>query len=227
MGPIAMRAEDIGTPLLLENRDWRAAPGRGGFRYQGPRWNLDLPAPNLLGAHQFHNAGAAVACLEQLGGFALKETAIAAGIAGARWPARLQRLTRGPLARMLPANWQFWLDGAHNPHGARALAGWLAEQRLPVHLVTAMLDSKDPEGFFAELAGRVATVRTVPVPGGHNGLDPATLADTAARAGHKAKSAADPAAAIADIVAEAGSGPAMLLIAGSLYLAGAVLAENS
>jgi dihydrofolate synthase/folylpolyglutamate synthase len=96
-----------------------------------------------------------------------------------------------------------------------------------VHLVTAMLDSKDPIGFFEELKGRIASVRTVPVPGGHNGLDPAGLAETARRAGHKAKNAADPAAATAEIVAEAGPGPAILLIAGSLYLAGAILAENA
>jgi dihydrofolate synthase/folylpolyglutamate synthase len=226
MAPLAMRAEEIGTPLLLEERDWRVAPIPAGFRYEGPRWKLDLPKPNLLGAHQFHNAGAALACLEQLARFKLA-SALARGISGARWPARLQRLEQGPLAALLPRGWEFWLDGAHNPHGARALAAWLAEQRLPVHLVTAMLDSKDPDGFFAELRGRVATVHTVPVPGGHNGLDPARLAETAARAGHHAKSAADPAAAIAEIVAAAGSGPAMLLIAGSLYLAGAVLAENS
>ncbi len=227
MAPIAMRAEEIGTPLLLEDRDWRIAPGAAGFRYEGPRWKLDLPKPGLPGAHQFHNAGAALACLEQLSGFKLGETALAEGVASARWPARLQRLTQGPLARMLPERWQLWLDGAHNPHGARALAAWLGEQRLPVHLVTAMLDSKDPAGFFAELRGRTATVRTVPVPGGHNGLDPVQLAQTAAHAGHKTASAADPAAAIAEIVAEGGGLPAMVLIAGSLYLAGSILERNS
>jgi len=231
MGAIAMRAEDIGTSLLLEDRDWRVAPHEAGFRYEGPRWRLDLPAPRLLGAHQFHNAGAAVACLEHLTGFAVPERAVAAGIAGAEWPARLQRLTKGPLAAMLPRDWQLWIDGAHNPHGATALAAWLAasarEQRRPVHLVTAMLDSKDPEGFFRALAGRVASVHTVPVPGGHNGLDPTKLAETAAAAGHTARAVSDPAAAIADIVTNAKPGPALLMIAGSLYLAGAILAENS
>lgn len=227
MAPIAMRAEGIGTPLLLEERDWRVAPAEAGFRFEGQRWKLDLPAPNLLGAHQLHNAGAALACLEQLTAFTLDDSALARGLGSAQWPARLQRLTRGPLATLLPAGWQLWLDGAHNPHGARALAAWLAAQKLPAYLVTAMLDSKDPTGFFEELKGRVATVHTVPVPGGHNGLDPAGLAETAARAGHKAKSAADPAAAMAEIVAQAGSGPAILLVAGSLYLAGAILAENA
>lgn len=226
MAPIAMRAEAIGTSLLIEARDWRMAPAGAGFRYEGPRWTLDLPKPNLLGAHQFHNAGAALACLEQLTGFKLAEAALARGVSDARWPARLQRLTRGPLTKLLPPDWGLWLDGAHNPHGARALAAWIAEQKNPVHLVTAMLDSKDPAGFFAELKGRIATVHTVPVPGGHNGLDPAGLAETAARAGHDAKSAADPGAAIAEIVANAPPGPALLVIAGSLYLAGAILAEN-
>src|SRR6185295_2858811 len=157
------------------------------------------PKPHLLGAHQFRNAGAALACLEQLTSFTLAETALARGVTDARWPARLQRLTQGPLAKMLPKGWELWLDGAHNPHGARALAAWLAAQKKPAHLVTAMLDSKDPIGFFDELKGRIGLLRTVPVPGGHSGLDPVGLAETATRAGHKAKSAADPAAAIAEI----------------------------
>ena len=227
MAPIAMRAEEIGTPLLIEERDWRVTPHETGFAYEGPKRVLNLPKPSLLGAHQVHNAGAALACLEQLAKFKLADDALAKGISGARWPARLQRLTQGPLCKILPAHWQLWLDGAHNPHGARALAAWLDGQNLPVHLVTAMLDSKDPAGFFAELKGRIASVHTVPVPGGHNGLDPAGLAATASRAGHDAKSAADPTAAVAEIVAKAGSGPAILFIAGSLYLAGSILEKNS
>ncbi len=226
MAPIAMRAEEIGTPLLIENRDWRAVPGSDGFRYEGPRWRLDLPKPGLLGVHQFHNAGAALACLEQLAAFSIGEAELARGVATARWPARLQRLTKGPLARMLPPDWQLWLDGAHNPHGARALAAWLDAQKKPAHLVTAMLDSKDPSGFFEELRGRFASIRTVPVPSGHSGLDPIGLAETARRAAHAAKNAADSAAAIGEIVASAPPGPALLVIAGSLYLAGAILAEN-
>jgi dihydrofolate synthase/folylpolyglutamate synthase len=139
----------------------------------------------------------------------------------------LQRLTRGPLTKKLPPGWELWLDGAHNPHGARALAAWLAAQKKPAHLVTAMLDSKDPIGFFEELKGHIGLLRTVPVPGGHSGLDPVRLAETAVRAGHKASSVADPAAAIAEIVAHAGKAPAIVMIAGSLYLAGAILAENA
>ncbi len=227
MAPIAMRAEEIGTPLLIEERDWRAVPGKDGFRYEGPRWRLDLPKPNLLGEHQLHNAGAALACLEQLASFKLGEAALAQGVAHARWPARLQRLTQGPLATMLPAHWELWLDGAHNPHGARALAAWLDAQKKPAHLVIAMLDSKDPAGFFEELKGRFSSVRTVPVPSGHSGLDPAGLAETARRAGHNAANATDAAAAIPEIVARAPPGPALLVIAGSLYLAGSILEKNS
>ena len=223
---IADRAAAIGAPLYRCGTAWRCDAAADGMRYAGERWRLDLPPPSLLGAHQIVNAGAAIACLEQLRDFTLTLDNVAAGVTGARWPARLQRLTKGPLAAMIPTDWQLWLDGAHNPHGAAALAAWIAAQARPVHLVTAMLDTKDATGFFTALAGKLASVRTVPVPGEAKSLDPAALAAAATRAGLDARPARDPAAAIAELVAAAPRGPALLVIAGSLYLAGTVLAEN-
>ena len=85
------------------------------MRYAGPRWRLDLPLPSLAGAHQIANAGTALACLEQLSGFDLPPAAIAAGLRQIEWPARLQRLSHGPLPAMLPPGWELWLDGGHNP----------------------------------------------------------------------------------------------------------------
>ena len=75
---------------------------------------LDLPPPGLLGAHQYDNAGTALACLDCAEGFALAPAALARGMTEVEWPARLQPLTRGALARLLPAGWELWLDGGHN-----------------------------------------------------------------------------------------------------------------
>ncbi len=222
---IEARAAEVGAPLYRENREWGIERRASGFRFAGARWRLDLPPPRLPGEHQLHNAGVAVACLEHLCLFSLDPDDIRRGVATANWPARLQRLERGPLADSLPPGWELWLDGAHNPHGAQALARWLETRGRPADLIIGMIESKDPASFFAALARSCRSLVSVPVPGGHAGLDPAHLASVAARGAWNAEAAADVAAAIARIVAR--ESPGIIVIAGSLYLAGAVLAENS
>src|SRR6185312_12992442 len=99
---IESRATAIGAPLYRWRREWRCEPVGGGMRYEGERWALDLPLPSLPGVHQIANAGIAIACLEHLSGAVLPQTAIAEGLRRVDWPARLQRLTRGPLVEMMP-----------------------------------------------------------------------------------------------------------------------------
>jgi dihydrofolate synthase / folylpolyglutamate synthase len=86
---------------------------------------LDLPLPNLPGPHQIQNAGAAIAALRHLG---RDEAACEAAVTRAEWPARMQRLRRGPLVDLAPKV-ELWLDGGHNPAGGEALAATLA--RMP------------------------------------------------------------------------------------------------
>src|SRR2546423_5704425 len=65
--------------------------------------------------HQIVNAGTAIACLEQLPQLPLPPAAIADGLRHIDWPARMQRLHHGPLIDLLPAGWELWLAGGHNP----------------------------------------------------------------------------------------------------------------
>ena len=138
--------------------------------FQDARGALRLPRPGLAGAHQLDNAGIAVAAL-RASGLGLPDAAYA-GIAGARWPARLQRL-HGALAALLPPDWELWLDGGHNPGAAaalaRQLAGWADR---PAHLVVGMKAGKDPGGFLCPLLPHAASVWAVQEPGQHLGLPP-------------------------------------------------------
>ncbi|HEX6102563.1 MAG TPA: folylpolyglutamate synthase/dihydrofolate synthase family protein [Alphaproteobacteria bacterium] len=221
------RAAEIGAPLHCFGADWQVTADAEGFVYRGRSGARRLPAPNLPGRHQIDNAGVALACLELMGpGFTLTDKQIAAGLRSADWPARLQLLTRGPLADMLTSGSELWLDGGHN-EAAGAVLGEMAKgwRDRPLHLVFGMLDTKEPRAFLAHLAPSVRSLQAVPIPGEHASLTAAQSAEHARAAGIPAAEADSVEAAVAAIL-KAEPRPCRILICGSLYLAGTVLAEN-
>ena len=113
---IAAEAAKLAAPMFRMGREWQVTPTARGFRYESDLSTLELPAPALAGAHQFDNAATAVACIERLraAGFAIDDLAITKGLSSVEWPARLQRLTRGPLVEAMPPGSELWLDGGHN-----------------------------------------------------------------------------------------------------------------
>lgn len=224
---IEARAAALRTPLFRAGREWRVEPGEGGFRYIG-RAALDLPLPALPGRHQIGNAGLAVAAVEQLAGFAITPKDIAEGLRRVEWPARLQRLQRGPLVALLPRGGELFLDGGHNESGGAALADWACRLHdgKPLDVVLAMRSNKAAEAFLAHLAPHVRRLRSVSYAGETGWLASDTVAELARAAGiADAATAGNPGAAISDLMARA-SGPARILICGSLYFAGHILAEN-
>jgi dihydrofolate synthase/folylpolyglutamate synthase len=221
---IEAESERVGAALRLAGRDWDAWAERGRLVVQVGDRLLDLPPPGLPGAHQIGNAGLAVAAILALGDPRIDEAALARGVAEASWPARLQRLTAGPLAeRAQAAGADLWLDGAHNPHAAVALAdfarGLAARDGRPVVLIAGLLANKDAAGVFAALKGAVDRVLTIGFSAAAAG-DPAVLAQTARDAGLDARAYPNVSAALDAALA---GPPPHVVIAGSLYLAGEVL----
>jgi dihydrofolate synthase/folylpolyglutamate synthase len=227
---IEARAVAIGAPLYRWRHDWRCEAAGDGMRYDGEKWRLDLPLSSLPGAHQIGNAGIALACLERLDGFSLPASAIAAGLRRTDWPARLQRLTNGPLAATLPSGWELWLDGGHNPGAGQVLAeaarGWHDQ---PLYLVVGMLNTKDASGFLTPLAPQTQALYALTIPGEENALPAGRIVETARALGIKAEETGSVEAALRIIIDRAGATrgePARVLICGSLHLAGVVLVEN-
>lgn len=227
MAAIEARAAAVGAPLHRFGEGWSVEPGEGGLVFRGRSGRRRFPAPALPGRHQIDNAGIALACLEVMGpAYALREEEIAAGLRTVDWPARLQRLTSGSLALMLPRGWELWLDGGHNEAAGAALALMAETWRdRPLHIVFAMLDTKEPRAFLRPLAPLVRSLVAVPIPGDHASLSAAEAAGHARAVGIPATEADGVAAALAAIP-KWHPVPARILICGSLYLAGSVLAEN-
>jgi dihydrofolate synthase/folylpolyglutamate synthase len=218
---IETRAARLRAPVIGHGHAWQAWSERGRLVYQDDNGLLDLPLPNLPGPHQIDNAGAALAALRALDqGIAACEAAVTR----ADWPARMQRLRRGPLVDAAgPCD--LWLDGGHNPAGGEAIGATLAAMPArPTHLIVGMLNTKDIAGYLRPLAARAASLTAVSIPGERNTLTAAETQAAARATGIDATTAPSVLDAVARIAA-AHPG-ARILICGSLYLAGSVLREN-
>ena len=218
---IEARAERLGAPVLAFGQHWHAREEAGRLVFEDERGLLDLPLPNLPGPHQIQNAGAALMALRRLG---RDEAACEAAVTHAEWPARMQRLRRGPLVDLAPQV-ELWLDGGHNPAGGEAVAATLARMApRPTHLICGMLNTKDVGGYMRPLAAQVTRLHAVSIPGEPNTLPAETTRDAALATGIDAVTAPSVADALAAIAAE--DPTARVLICGSLYLAGSILREN-
>jgi dihydrofolate synthase / folylpolyglutamate synthase len=219
-------AQRVGAPLVLAGEDFDAYEQRGRLVFQNTATLLDLPKPALIGRHQIGNAGSAIAAALEIPG--MSKAAIEQGLTSVQWPARMQRLTGGALSALVPSPSELWLDGGHNPAGGQALAQTLAdlEERAskPLIMIVGMMGAKDATGFLTPFATLARQVITVPVPATHEApMKPALLAKAATNLGLPASTAMG----VLDALSIANSlttDAKRVLICGSLYLAGHVLA---
>jgi dihydrofolate synthase/folylpolyglutamate synthase len=222
------RAAEIGALIVAHGRDWSMRDeGEQLVLREGDR-EARWPRPSLAGVHQSENAGLAIMAAHRLGALSPDDAAIADGLRRARWAARLQRLTQGPLASGLPPGSELWLDGGHNPAAGEVLARSLPAitRGRPLHLVVGMLNSKDLPHFAEPLARIAASIHTVPVPDEAASRDPGEAAQELAAVGIAAKPALSVGEAVANLSASLAAHPGVVLVCGSLYLAGHVLRGN-
>jgi len=195
------RCDAIGATMI----DARAAKLPSGVRL------------SLDGTHQRDNARVAVATFEAFSreiGHAPDPLAMRHGLETARWPGRLQLIPGAP---------SILLDGAHNVAGAEALAAHLALRGgpKPVLLFAAMAD-KDLAGILGPLVPHIASV-VATQPGVARAADSRDVAAAARALLLPAGAETEPARALEKARALAGPG-GLVLVAGSLYLVGAVTA---
>ncbi|MCP5410669.1 MAG: bifunctional folylpolyglutamate synthase/dihydrofolate synthase [Alphaproteobacteria bacterium] len=237
---ILSQADRMGVPVHVFGQDFTARQEHGRMVYEDETGLLDLPLPRLVGRHQIETAGTAIAALRHARWRGASpgwgsDAGVERGLQTVEWPGRLQRLTRGPLIDCAPEESEIWLDGGHNPHGAQALAGAIAdlEERgeRPLYMICAMLANKDAAGYLSAWRGLVRRVATVAIPGEENSMGAGALYDAAKAVGLEAAPAEDLEDAMLQVAAwsriDGDSVPPRILVCGSLYLAGRVLAENS
>ncbi|MEH2564575.1 bifunctional folylpolyglutamate synthase/dihydrofolate synthase [Bradyrhizobium sp. AZCC 2289] len=230
MAVVEAQAGRMRAPLHAAGQQWHVSVERGRLVYQDDRGLMDLAAPKLFGRHQFDNAGLAIATLRAQSVFRIDAAAFEAGIVSAEWPARMQRLVSGALVDQGPKACEVWLDGGHNAEGGRVAAAALGdlEERVsrPLVVIAGMMANKDAAGFLANFAGLTRHIIAVPILDRDNAMPPDRLADAARALGMRVEIAASVEAALQTLSRLAYEVPPRILITGSLYLAGHVLAIN-
>jgi dihydrofolate synthase/folylpolyglutamate synthase len=230
MAAIENEARRQHAPLFRAGQEWHVNVERGRLVYQDERGLMDLAAPKLFGRHQFDNAGLAIATLRAIDAFRVDPSAFEAGVVNAEWPARMQRLAAGALVDQGPLGGEIWLDGGHNAEGGRVAAAAVGdlEERVsrPLVVIVGMMANKDAGAFLANFAGLTRHIVAVPIPDRDGTMELDPLMDAARALGMRVESAASVEAALRSIAQLAYEVPPRILITGSLYLAGHVLAAN-
>jgi dihydrofolate synthase / folylpolyglutamate synthase len=230
MAVIDAQARRMRAPLHAAGQQWHVSIECGRLVYQDDRGLMDLAAPKLFGRHQFDNAGLAIAALRAQNVLRIDAAAFEAGIVNAEWPARMQRLGSGALVSQAPPGCEVWLDGGHNAEGGRVVAAALGdlEERVsrPLVVIVGMMGNKDAGAFLANFAGLTRHIMSVQIPDRDSAMPPDRLADAARALGMRVETAGDVETALRSLARLAYEVPPRILITGSLYLAGHVLAAN-
>ena len=224
-------AERLGCQIILYGQDFLAFEENGRMIYQDEEGLMDLMPPRLAGRHQIANAAAAIAAVKAAG-FEVGHAAANRAMGAVEWPGRMQKLPAGRLSKLAPTGSEIWIDGGHNPGAGVVIAEALAEQEeklpRPLFLICGMINTKDQTGFFRAFHGMVRHVYTVPVSSSDAGVANSELAGRAEDAGLSAEPMNSVASALMLLrdTWDNSEPPPRILIGGSLYLVGAVLAEN-
>ena len=209
-------AREREAPVREWSKDFSVVPRPPDrFDYRGREWRLEGLRPGLRGGYQRHNAGVALAALETLDAVLPADAkAVRSGLASVRWPGRFE---------FLPGTPPVLLDGAHNPGGVEALVsevrGLLGNGKVRL-LFASMGDKGWPSmlGALCAVSREVVLTRN-PSPRGA-GLE---ALSAAVPPGVPVTLVEDPAAAISRLMADRRCDDP-ILVAGSLYLVGAVRA---
>ena len=239
---VQLAARSAGAPVSPAGEHWFWSADDGHLTYRDAAGRVQTPLPRLAGPHQPGNLALAIAMLQHQRTLTIPLEAFIAAAQTAVWPARMQRLGDGPLTRLLPEGSEIWLDGGHNPAAGEAIAATLQQilhlgggqgpvserpDRPPSSpgwsLVLGMLANKEPVGLLAPIAPLAEKLIAVPTPN-HEHHSPESLAEIATGLGIPSHTASNIASALRAI-AKSGT-PTRILILGSLYLAGEVLALN-
>ena len=206
---------------LFFNEDYNYSLNENNFFYYEDKiGGIKLPFPNINGQFQLENVSTAIATLRSIKKLEIKEEHIKSGIIKIQSIARLQEITKGKLKDLVKDN-KLLVDGSHNPLGAKVLNEYLESLNCNKHIILGMMKNKNHNEYMSYFKN-ISSVTTIDIPNQSNSIKGNELKNKLYnyRNVQYKESIAD---AIRSIPIREND---LILITGSLYLAGEVLNLN-
>ena len=205
---------------LFFNEDYSYSSGENGFFYYEDRFGgLKLPLPNILGQFQLENISTAIATVRQLN-LEIKDDDIKNGITKIKSIGRLQEIKSGKIKNLIKNN-KLLLDGSHNEDGARVLNEFLQTLDCNKHFIIGMMSNKDHKKYISYFKD-ISSLTTVDIPNQKNAISGKKLKEKFKNVSN-VKYEENIEKAIKSLSLEEND---VLIITGSLYLAGEILNLN-
>ena len=225
---IINRCDRLKVDYYTHSINWDCRKTDKGFDFIDIQENIGfrMPQPSLEGPHQIINASTAVATLRCIEGYSISYENIVDGISNTYWSARMEKITNGVIHSIIPDQWEFWIDGAHNNAGARMLSeiikNWADK---PLYVIHGRTINRDIKTFLYPLKGYIKHLFAVKVRSEPLSEDPNKIVKIASSMGFKATASDSIIDAVYAIKAQENK-ETRILVCGSLYLAGDVKKAN-
>ncbi len=206
---------------IFFNKDYNFTLKENNFFYFEDEFGgIKLPKPNLLGEFQLENVSSAIATVRQLKNYKINDEQIKKGIQKIQSSARLQEIKSGKLKNFVKNN-QLFVDGSHNPLGAKVLNKYLKSLDCKKHIILGMMANKDHNKYMSYFEN-IESLTTIDIPNQSNAIKGKDLKDKI-----KGFSNIQNKDSIEDAISSISiQKNDIILITGSLYLAGEVLNLN-
>ncbi len=191
------------------------------FYYEDEHGGLKLPLPNLLGQFQLANVATAIATIRNIDELKISENHIKEGITKIKSIGRLQEIKHGKLKSIVKNN-RLLVDGSHNPLGAKVLSEYLETINSKKHLIIGMMSNKEHQKYANFFKNKINSITTIDIPNQPNSIKGQDLKNKI-NGFDKIKYKHSIKDALKSLELHDGD---MILITGSLYLAGEVLNLN-
>ncbi len=207
---------------IMFNNDYNYSLNENGFIYYEDKYgSLKLPMPNLNGEFQISNVATAIATLRNIKNIQISENDIKNGITKIKSIARLQEIKKGKLKDLVKLN-KIYVDGSHNPLGADVLSKYLNTLDCNKHVILGMMKNKKHTEYVNYFIGNISSITTIDIPNQTNAIKGIDLKKKL-KGFNKISNQPSIQKAIKSIDIKEND---IIIITGSLYLAGEVLNQN-